>query len=244
MRRGAPGRGQGNAADGVAPNGPVAAAVGASHRLPCAARPGVVRRNSLRSLRELRSDRAPQVRSTKRASRAAPEAALLGAADTGPLGATPSAALPCPRPGAPLRTAPPRCHLPRWRRRWCLQRRRRRSSHEPPLRLQRRRPAAAGAPCAQPRSAAAPAARAARIVHHSRGDCPSGARAASAASFAAPAGAASIAGHPRVAGASTRRACGRQGQRLAGHRACASPAPAPRPAPSHTQPFRGVDPWH
>jgi hypothetical protein len=40
-----------------------------------------VRRNSLRSLRELRSDRAPQARSTKRASRADPEAALLGAAD-------------------------------------------------------------------------------------------------------------------------------------------------------------------
>jgi len=32
------------------------AAVGAAHRLPCAARPGVARRNSLRSLRELRSD--------------------------------------------------------------------------------------------------------------------------------------------------------------------------------------------
>jgi hypothetical protein len=40
-----------------------------------------VRRNSLRSLRELRSDKAPQARSTKRASRADPEAALLGAAD-------------------------------------------------------------------------------------------------------------------------------------------------------------------
>jgi len=60
-----------------------------------------------------------------------------------------------------------------------------------------------GCACAQPRSAAAPAARAARAVHHFRGDCPSGARAASAASFAAPAGAASITGHPREAGAST-----------------------------------------
>jgi len=68
---------------------------------------------------------------------------------------------------------------------------------------QRRGPAAGGAPCAQPKSAAAPAARAARAVHHSRGDCPSAARAASAASFAAPAGAASITGHPREAGAST-----------------------------------------
>jgi len=64
--------------------GEMTPAVGASHRLPCAARLGVVRRNSLRSLRELRSDRAPQVRSTKRASRADPEAALLGAADTSP----------------------------------------------------------------------------------------------------------------------------------------------------------------
>jgi len=68
------------------PSATLAAAVGASHRLPCAARLGVVRRNSLRSLRELRSNRAPQVRSTKRASRADPEAALLGAADIATLG--------------------------------------------------------------------------------------------------------------------------------------------------------------
>ncbi len=101
VRRGAPGRRQGDATDGVAPNGPVAAAVGASHRLPCAARPGVVRRNSLRSLRELRSDRAPQVRSTKRASRADPEAALLGAAEIAPTG--------------PAR-APPLARAPRRRR--------------------------------------------------------------------------------------------------------------------------------
>ncbi len=59
----------------------LAAAVGAAHRLPSAARLGVVRRNSLRSLRSLRSDTAPQVRSTKRASRADPETALLGAAE-------------------------------------------------------------------------------------------------------------------------------------------------------------------
>ena len=39
-----------------APIGAMTAAVGAAHRLPCAARPGVARRNSLRSLRELRSD--------------------------------------------------------------------------------------------------------------------------------------------------------------------------------------------
>src|SRR5690606_37420444 len=36
--------------------GALTAAVGATRRLPCAARPGVARRNSLRSLRELRSD--------------------------------------------------------------------------------------------------------------------------------------------------------------------------------------------
>jgi len=42
---------------------------------------GIVRRNSLRSLRSLRSDKAPQVGCTKRASRADPEAALLGAAE-------------------------------------------------------------------------------------------------------------------------------------------------------------------
>jgi hypothetical protein len=47
----------------------MATAVGASHRLPCAAHPGVARRNSLRSLRELRSDsrRESEVRSALRA---------------------------------------------------------------------------------------------------------------------------------------------------------------------------------
>jgi hypothetical protein len=54
----------------------------------------------------------------------------------------------------------------------------------------------------------------------------SAARAASVASFAAPAGAASIAGHPREAGASTRRARGRR--------------PAPLPAP--TRPLRPTVP--
>jgi len=79
----------------------LAAAVGASHRLPCAARPGVVRRNSLRSLRSLRSDTAPQVRCTKRASRADPGTALLGAADSAQPGG------PSPRIGAPWRRAGP-----------------------------------------------------------------------------------------------------------------------------------------
>jgi len=205
-------------------------AVGASHRLPCAARPGVVRRNSLRSLRELRSDRAPQVRSTKRASRADPGATLLGAADI----AAPRLghrAVRCPRP--PETRRPParpaaecRCGNVGGARIEdgavaCEQQRRYRQRRGRG-RGQRRGPSAAGVPCAQPRSAAAPAARAARIVHHSRGDCPSAARVASVASFAAPAGAASIAGNPREAGASTRRACGRG----------PAPLPAPLPAPS------------
>jgi len=98
--------------------------------------------------------------------------------------AAPLPASDAPRPGSP------QCSLPLRKRRWYPERRRSRCPQIPQGFPQRR-----GA-----------AARAARIVHHSRGDCPSGARAASAASFAAPAGAASIAGHPREAGASTRHA--------------------------------------
>ncbi|HLS55796.1 MAG TPA: hypothetical protein VK052_06945 [Zeimonas sp.] len=63
---------------------------------------GDVRRNSLRSLRELRSNKAPQVRSTKRASRADPEAALLGAADTAAR-AGPDAVGPQPACAGPVR---------------------------------------------------------------------------------------------------------------------------------------------
>src|SRR5690606_23861110 len=78
---------------------------------PCAARRGVVRRNSLRSLRELRSNRAPQVRGTKRASRADPAAALLGAADIAQPGAarrTPPSQRGGPnRPGRPRFGPPP-----------------------------------------------------------------------------------------------------------------------------------------
>jgi len=80
----------------------MAAAVGAAHRLPSAARLGVVRRNSLRSLRELRSNKAPQVRGTKRAARADPEAALLGAAEGAPRA-----------PGARRRPRPRRLSPPR-----------------------------------------------------------------------------------------------------------------------------------
>jgi len=91
------------------PDRTLAVAVGAAHRLPCAARPGVVRRNSLRSLRELRSDRAPQVRCMKRASRADPGTALLGAPDSalsGPRALRPD------RPDIALSAGPPRCAAP------------------------------------------------------------------------------------------------------------------------------------
>jgi len=60
-----------------------------------------VRRNSLRSLRELRSDKAPQVRSTKRASRADPEAALLGAAEIAAAGMAPARCAPSARAARP-----------------------------------------------------------------------------------------------------------------------------------------------
>ncbi len=147
------------------------AAVGAAHRLPCASRLGVVRRNSLRSLRSLRSDKAPQVRHTKRASRADPEAAMLGAADIRAPGRR-AARLPkradAASPGfgeraRSLLTLPPPATAATLAAKACAGCGRR--------------------ACAQPRSAAAPAARAARAVHHSRGDCPSAARASERSEF-------------------------------------------------------------
>ena len=165
---------------------------------------------------------SPRVRETKRASRADPEAALLGAADIAPPRPGPRAWRPPMPPGADRPANAARRHPPLWQRHGCPSGGRDPCARIPPRCRQRRGPSAVGAPCAQPRSAAAPAARAARIVQHSRGDCPSGARAASVASFAAPAGAASIAGHPREAGASTRRARGEW------------PAPSPAPLPAQT----------
>ncbi len=128
------------------PDAALAAAVGASHRLPCAARLGVVRRNSLRSLRELRSDRAPQVRSTKRASRADPEAALLGAADIGAPKAAPPARASRPMPHSPLGPGPPRCRVPLSQPQWCPERRRGRCPQTPQRLLQRRGPPAVSVP--------------------------------------------------------------------------------------------------
>jgi len=84
---------------------------------PCAARLGVARRNSLRELRSLRSNKSPRVRGTKRATRADPEAALLGAAEVAPPGEALARPLACAALGAPsaLRGAavgPARCRLP------------------------------------------------------------------------------------------------------------------------------------
>ncbi|KAA0218732.1 MAG: hypothetical protein DWB43_07555 [Lautropia sp.] len=80
---------------------------------------GVVRRNSLRSLRELRSDRAPQVRSTKRASRADPEAALLGVAEIAP---TARGRAPRIRRAQRPSGIRHRRRLPLWQGRWCSKR--------------------------------------------------------------------------------------------------------------------------
>ena len=100
---------------------------------------------------------SPRVRSTKRASRADPEAALLGAADI------------APKRRAPLRRAPPSRCLPLSKRRWRPSGRRTLFSRTPRRFLQRRGQwgelPAAGAPCAQPRSAGAPAC--ARSAHRS-----------------------------------------------------------------------------
>ena len=54
-------------------------AVGAGRRLPCDARSGLAPRNSLRSLRSLRSNKRGESDLTKRAARADPSPALLGA---------------------------------------------------------------------------------------------------------------------------------------------------------------------
>jgi len=171
---------------------------------------------------------SPRVRSTKRASRADPEAALLGAANIAPRHARPAHCA-APRPAAECRS----CNVDGVRtedgavalehddgdcegagqgrgrgsgqRPACLPRARLVRSRE----AQERRPA-----------------REARFVPLTRGDCLSGARAASVASFAAQGGAPSIAGYPREAGASTRRARGRR--------------PAPLLAPLLAQPFRAA----
>ncbi len=101
------------------------------------------------------------------------------------------------------RRRPDRCRLPLRHRRQNSEPRRGRCSEVPQRLLQRRGSAAVGVPV---RSREAQqhrrrAQRASSIILAAT--CLSGARAASAASFAAPAGAASIAGHPREAGAST-----------------------------------------
>jgi len=144
---------------------------------------------------------SPRVRSTKRASRADPETALLGTAEIAP------ARLARPL-GAWPPTAPQRCRLPLWKRGRSTRRRRPCSSPEPSHRQQRRRLPAAGAPCAQPRSAAVPArARSAPRTSDSPRLSERSARSARS-EFRGGAGTASIAGHPRVAGASTRGAGG------------------------------------
>ena len=97
---------------------------------------------------------------TKRAARADPGTALLGAADIAP---------PC--------SAPPSQRLPLEQRQRCSP-----DAHATTLPA-KVRAVRRGRACAQPRSAAATAARAARAVHHSRGDCPSAARASERSEF-------------------------------------------------------------
>ncbi len=130
---------------------------------------------------------SPRVRGTKRASRAAPEAALLGATDIAPQ-RPPRARHAAPRPAADCRSG----NVDGAR------------GADGGVAFQRHDGGCEGAGdglCEAGRPAQASVrrarlvrsreaqerrpARAARFVHHSRGDCLSGARAASAASFAA-----------------------------------------------------------
>jgi len=114
------------------PPGALTAAVGATRRLPCAARLGVARRNSLRSLRELRSDnrrendersalRAPTPKLRCSAPQTARRAAQRGAAHRAPApGIARSRAPGHPRAegastGAPAAGGPRLCTRQRWR---------------------------------------------------------------------------------------------------------------------------------
>jgi len=123
---------------------------------------------------------SPRVGSTKRAARADPEAALLGGADIAPPGAA--------RPrGGRARRVPSAlgCRRPRGQRLRCADRRRPRLLRPPQRYRQRRGSPAAGVPVRRREAQECRPAREARIVLLTRGDCPSGAREASVASFAA-----------------------------------------------------------
>ena len=87
--------------------------------LRCSPRGRAAKLAALASRAPLRQ--SPRVRSTRRASRADPEAALLGAADTARPGPTHG------RPRRSRRTAAP-CRMPLWMRGWCSKKRPGRSS--------------------------------------------------------------------------------------------------------------------
>ena len=161
----------------------MAAAAAPSGRLPCAAHLGLARRNSLRALRALRSDRRRE-NEVGRALRALqPKAALLGAAD-----------IAAPAPRLPLRAAWVQFgrnarHLPRLpvaRMHTCRTVGRARSSWQSTTVSAKARAGSLRRVRVRSREAQGRwPARAARLVPHSRGACPSGARVAREASCAA-----------------------------------------------------------
>jgi len=126
---------------------------------------------------------SPRVRGTKRAARADPEAALLGAADIAACGAAHARRAPPgrTRPGQ----APARGRLPR-KQRWGSPDRRRQSSSRAPQRFEQRRGLpVAGVPVRSREAQHCRPAREARFVPLTRRDCLSAAREARVASFAA-----------------------------------------------------------
>jgi len=188
-------------------------------------------------------EQSPRVRSTKRASRADPGAALLGAADIAAARRAPPPPSPL-RPGEPhgrpLRLTPARCRIALGKRRWrscagverslrtpllCLQRCGPRGAQRGwPARAQGPRPCGAGMPVRSREAQSCRPARAARFVLPTRRECPSGARAASVASFAAGPARRASQGTPAKRGqapASRRRRAGAPG------RAPASPVGRP-----------------
>jgi len=184
------------------------AAVGAAHRLPCAARLGFARRNSLRSLRELRSDNRREC--DERSALRAPTPRLrCSAPPESPPTAAPAPAqgrAPSPRPASPRRSAnragvrPASAGVGA-----CVAASGVIEARAVTVSAKARARTRAGGgrrACAQPRSAAVPArARSALRTSDSPRLSERSSR-SERSEFRGGAGTASIAGHPRAAGAS------------------------------------------
>jgi hypothetical protein len=190
------------------PSGAMTTAIGAAHRLPCAARPGVARRNSLRSLRELRSDNRRE--NEERSALRAPTPGLrCSAPPRSPRSARSDSPVPRPerpRPADACRSGNADAVRTEGRSDDCsaalTSKRRALPANTATLpakvRVVRRRRARA-----QPRSAAVPARARSALRTSDSPRFPERSSRSERSEFRGGAGAASITGHPRAAGAST-----------------------------------------